>query len=379
MVRTIQLGMGWFPEQSGGLNRYYFELIKCLPGFGFEISGLIAGNKQADFESGGQVHSFALAQAPLLRRLFKAGRSLQAQLSEFKPDLLVSHFALYAAPVLLQKPDNLPWAHHFHGPWALEGSAEGSSKIFTLMKQFLENRVYRHPDIFIVLSSAFRDLLHQEFNVPFERIQVIPGGVDVNRFVPNPSQEEARGFFKLPNDRPVILAVRRLARRMGLENLLVSFDQVRKRFPDALLVVAGKGPLQTCMVKIVEDLQLKEHVQLLGYVDDDFLPLLYRTADVTIVPSITLEGFGLIAVEALACGVPVLVTPVGGLPEIVNNLDSGLVLGGNEVDDLSVGMLEFLKNRNFFPSGAECRTFVEQNFEWSMVVGKIASAYRTIL
>ena len=104
---------------------------------------------------------------------------------------------------------------------------------------------------------------------------------------------------------------------MGLENLVDAMVRVHAEVPDALCVVVGRGKLRDQLVARIARKNLQSHVQLLGFVPDEQLPFLYRAADLTVMPSLSLEGFGLSAVESLAAGTPVLVTPVGGLPEVV--------------------------------------------------------------
>ncbi|WP_176324621.1 glycosyltransferase family 4 protein, partial [Burkholderia vietnamiensis] len=135
----------------------------------------------------------------------------------------------------------------------------------------------------------------------------VPGCVDTAQFDLPITQAEARRKLQLPQGRPIVLAVRRLVRRMGLEDLI-----------DA----AGLG----------------EHVKLLGFVPDEHLAALYRAATVSVVPTVALEGFGLITVESLASGTPVLVTPVGGLPEAVSGLSEELVLGGTGTAAIAQGL-----------------------------------------
>jgi glycosyltransferase involved in cell wall biosynthesis len=101
---------------------------------------------------------------------------------------------------------------------------------------------------------------------------------------------------------------------------------VRRIHPEVLLLIAGKGPLHDALSARIEDLGLQRHVRLLGYVPDADLALAYRAADLSVVPTVALEGFGLITVESLAAGTPVLVTPVGGLPETVQALAPNLIL-----------------------------------------------------
>ena len=128
----------------------------------------------------------------------------------------------------------------------------------------------------------------------------------------------------LPTDRPMVLTVRRLARRMGLQELVSAFAMVRQRVPDALLAIVGGGALRPALEAQIDGLGLTGSVRLLGRVEDAVLPTLFRAADLSVVPSSALEGFGLTSVEFARGGTPPLVTPVGGLPEVVRGLSESL-------------------------------------------------------
>ena len=113
---------------------------------------------------------------------------------------------------------------------------------------------------------------------------------------------------------------------MGLENLLDGFAAVAGEHPDSTLVIGGMGPLRDELGLRARNHHLSDRVRFTGFIQEMDLPLAYRAADLSILPSQSLEGFGLTALESLACGTPVLVTPVGGLQEVVSELDTKLVL-----------------------------------------------------
>ena len=142
-----------------------------------------------------------------------------------------------------------------------------------------------------------------------------PWGVEARRFATTVTRREAREQLGWPQDRPTLVTVRRLTRRMGLESLIGAIKEVHGRAPEILLLVGGKGQLSKELSARVLSLGLEKNVRFLGFVPDEQLPLAYRAADLTVVPTVTLEGFGLIAVESLAAGTPVLVTPVGDCPK----------------------------------------------------------------
>jgi glycosyltransferase involved in cell wall biosynthesis len=377
-VKTLQLGMGWFPEQAGGLNRFYYDCMRYMPQVGVEIHGLVAGSVGILQGSNSQIEAFAPLNSPLLQRWHGVRQVANRLLTDEEYPLVVSHFALYTFP-LLDRLGERPLVMHFHGPWALEGRVEVGKTIANWFKWALEQRVYRRAVSFIVLSEAFRNILHQKYGVPWERIHVIPAGVDAERFDTTLLCSEARANLGWPQDRRIILTVRRLVHRMGLENLIAAADKVRKGYPDVLLLIAGKGVLSSTLQAQIEELELTEHVRLLGFVSDQQLSLAYRAADFSIVPTVALEGFGLIVVESLAAGTPVLGTPVGGIPEILRPFSEELVLEGSTTDQLAQGILEAFSGVRKLPSSKDCEAYVRAHYAWPVIARQIKSIYQSAL
>jgi glycosyltransferase involved in cell wall biosynthesis len=152
-------------------------------------------------------------------------------------------------------------------------------------------------------------------------------------------------------------------------------SMVRQQAPEALLVIAGKGPLAEPLKAQVWELGLQANVRLLGFVSDASLPLLYRAATLSIVPTVALEGFGLIVVESLAAGTPVLVTPIGGLPEVVSDLSPHLILPETGAGALADGLLGALTGRLPLPSAEECQGYVRARFDWPAVAAQVRAVY----
>ena len=114
-----------------------------------------------------------------------------------------------------------------------------------------------------------------------------------------------------------------------------------------------------------------------GFVPED-LPLAFRAADVSVVPSIALEGFGLIVPESLAAGTPVLVTPVGGLPETVEDLSRDLILDAATPRAIANGISGALKGRRPLPDAQRCAAFARERYDWSAATRRIADLYRAV-
>jgi len=369
-MRTLQIGMTAAQTRGGGLDRYYFNLVRELPACGTSVSGFVVGDPQAS----GDVACFAPEGAPLIARWSALRTAVDAALAA--SDIVVSHFAPYAFGVL-DLIRTRPLVIHFHGPWAGESAVEGAGRLAVAAKHALERIVYGRGARFIVLSRAFGAILERDYGVPPQTIRVVPGGVDLTRFREIGSRTEARAALGWPVDRPTVVSVRRLVRAKGLENLIAAIAEVRRRVPDVLAVIVGTGPLAADLQARIAAAGLADHVRLVGYVADDDLPLVYRAADLFVVPTIALEGFGLVVVEALACGTPVLVTPVAGLPEVVTDLQPSLVLGGSAPADLARGIGDALTGALPLPSDAACRAYAER-FAWPSIAARVNAVYREV-
>lgn len=373
-MHTVQVGKEWFSEQSGGLNRYYAELIRRLPNLGVEVTGLVAGSEHVATRSAGMVHAFAPRQASLRARLAGVRAHARQALSERRDNLVVAHFALYTAPCL-DLLGGVPLVVHFHGPWAAESRTEGANPLAVRLKHWLEHLVYRRAARFVVLSRAFASVLADSHAVAVDRIRIIPGGVDTERFAPIHSREAARRLLGWPGDRPIVLVVRRLVRRMGLEDLIASVKHARAALPDVLVLIAGSGPLfDELQARAAAD-GVADSVRLLGFVPDEQLPLAYQAADVSMVPSVALEGFGLIVAESLASGTPALVTAVGGLPETIADLAPQCVIRERGPQALAAAMVDALSGTRPLPSREACVQYARERFDWAVVADRVREVY----
>lgn len=378
-MKTLQIGMDWFPEkQRGGLDRFFYDFTTHLPRQGVESVALVTGPAALSQSSQGTVRAFAPGQSSLVSRVMGVRKSAQHILSTQEFSLYASHFVLYTFPILKQLQDR-PLVIHFHGPWSLESVVESRKRLDIWFRRYMERSVYTRSTSFIVLSQAFRDILHQRYEVPLDKIHIVPGAVDVERFESTLTPEQAREKLGWTQDRPIIFTARRLSTRMGLDNLVEAMRQVVHKHPDILLLIAGKGDQRPILMAQIEALGLGKNITLLGYLSDQELALAYRAATFTVIPTATLEGFGLVVLESLAAGTPMMGTPIGGIPETLRPFCADLVFDGAESHQIANGLIEALSGDRHLPSAEACQAHVKENYTWPVVTRRIIDIYQAAL
>ena len=169
---------------------------------------------------------------------------------------------------------------------------------------------------------------------------------------------------------------------MGLENLILAAGQIVRRCPnlDFLMVMGGKGSMEKKLNALIEQNHLEDKVRLIGMIPRDTLPSYYRAADVFVLPTLSIEGFGLVTIEALATGVPVLGTPVGGTIEILKSVDESLLFPGTTVEAISLRIEKYLKNPKPFEAlRSRCQERAVAHYSWDRVVDLIDEEFNLIL
>jgi glycosyltransferase involved in cell wall biosynthesis len=205
-----------------------------------------------------------------------------------------------------------------------------------------------------------------------EKVVVVPGGVDVDRFTPSSDRLKLKKELMVPIEKTLLLSIRNLVPRMGLENLIYAMADVVKKTRDVYLILGGEGALGERLKGLVGELGLGLFVRFEGFIAEDKLPLYYQAADLFVLPTKILEGFGLVTVESLSCGTPVLGTPIGATKEILARLDTRLLFDGTEPRDISERILYFLNRKsNMEDLRGKCRQFVVDNYSWDVVAQKL--------
>lgn len=393
-LEILCINQFFYPDHAGGVERVTHETVRRLVarGHSVDLVGLRTrpGTPDTEVIDGVRVHRYGgdAARRPLGGRsaaaLFRSRPVIAAVAAERSFDVVLSqHYFPYYAYLHTVRRKRAPEVVTFHASYWREHALEGAERSFGrplewTFGQFLrrtEVACLRRADRVVVLSEFSREQVATFYPFAESKIVKIPGGVDLERFRPADDRRAVRETLGLPVDRPILFTARRLVPRMGLENLVEALAQVKAVFPDAFLAVAGRGRLEQELSQRRKWLGLGDDVALLGFVDDDDLVRYYQAADLFVLPSLAFEGFGLVTLEALACGTPVLGTPVGATPEILRPLAPQLVLAGPEPAAIRRGiqvLLEWLSDRDAATAlRARCRRYVAARYDWETTTDAI--------
>lgn len=356
-MRILTVADFMYPQVKGGSSVVVHEVMRRLAARGHHVTLLTRGASETPASVEGMpVVSFRPATAELLYPLsvVRCLRCLGKALRNDRFDVVNSHHGYSGFAVELRRrwEPRVPSVFHFHGSWEGEAVAKDGGVVVDRSRRasrweygarrVLERFVLESCTKIVGLSDYSRSEVEAIAPKALGKFRKIPGGVDTERFQPVPDRAGVRRRLGLPTEGFVVLTVRRLVPRMGLENLLRAMKRIEEARDDVSLIVGGKGPLHDTLTRQVSELGLRR-TRLVGYVEEEDLPAYYQAADLVVMPSIAVEGFGLTTLEAFACGTPVLATPVGANPEVLGDLLSGFVLPDVGPEAIAAGVLEKLQ------------------------------------
>ncbi len=385
----------------GGGERVLWEQASRLQRLGHDVrivSRTPADGAATTVEGGGvRVRHFCVNRRSDLRLLVssivEARRAATKELARQDADLLHLHQPLSGFGVLRSKAGaRIPSLYTFHSPAPLEyglGCAPRAHRgrvarrVGMAVLSLIEGACLRRVTRIHVLSDFSAGLLRDLYRIPADRIVKIPGGVDHDRFRPAADPDAVRRALGLPERRPVLFTVRNLKPRTGVDILIRAMAILRRHVPDVLLLVGGAGALQRELEALTASLGLGNQVRFLGFVPDERLPLYYQAADLFVLPTRELEGFGLVTVEALACGTPVVGTSVGATPEILEPLDPTLLFRDPSPNVMAEGIMRALEGLSRDSAAGPrlreaCRRHATSQYAWTHSVARLEGVLREL-
>ncbi len=395
-MKVLLCATSTLPDRMGGSDRVIWSLARGLVALGHEARILVPRivpafppvshlDGVAIHRHPDPLHSFSTLYLP---SLWLARAAVRNALNDWRPDVVHAHHGI--SGLAAASAGARPLCYTFYGPWHLEflqdaairqdlpGWKRLSRPLWAPSKALLARRIegaaLRRSERVIVLSTFSQRQLAAVHGVSGGRVTMIPGGVDVKHFAPTADRRAARRALGLPAEGPLLFTVRRLVPRMGLEGLLNALRQL----PGVGLVIGGEGWLRPRLEAAAAALGVGARVSFTGFIADADLPRYYQAADLVVLPSVALEGFGLITLEALACGTPVVATPEGGAVDVLSPLEPAWLAKDASPEALAAALQAALERFPADPKVSErCRAHAA-GYAWERIVERYEALYQSL-
>lgn len=288
--------------------------------------------------------------------------------SNFQFDLIDAHFVY---------PDGLAallLANHFRKPVVISarGSDINQNKDLFLIRNIIRFTLKRARRVISVSHALKKEMI--TLGIPGNKISIIPNGIDSSEFFPI-AKKKARKKLDLPVDKKIILSVGNLVSNKGFDLLIKAVNILLKKYKydDIFLIIVGEGKFRKKLEQLISTFKLDDYVFLAGSKSHHELIFWYNAADLFCLAS-SREGWPNVLMEALACGVPAVATPVGGIAEIIKTNHTGILSERNEFE-LAKGILEGLK-KDWYPKAFQ--NFAEKN-SWEKATRSILNVFNSVI
>lgn len=363
-----------FPPENGGSGRWFWEVYRRLPRESvFVLADEYPGHAEFD-----RTHDIRIERARMgvpdwgilspgsMRDYWKLFHQIRRIVR--REGITHMHCARSVAEGslgwMLNRYCGLSYLCYVHGE---EMRAAASSRQLTWMTK----RALRRASLFIANSQNTVRLLTDEWGVPEEMIRILNPGVDASKFVPVVRNMADRNRFGW-GDRNVVLTVGRLTRRKGHDMMIRALPIILQHIPDLLYVIVGNGEDRGHLVQLVSDAGLENAVQFMGEIGDGDLVRCYQQCDLFALPNREyegdFEGFGMVLLEAQACGKPVVAGDSGGTAETMRIPETGRVVCCDGPNALAGVIVELLRDRELISRmGLAGREWVMNRFDWPVL------------
>ncbi len=372
------------PRIIGGISTHVYHLSRALVEKGIPVRVITCDFPKTPAEEiidgvlVSRVDSGRVPESNFLLWIYHLNSQMISKTTELfeteRFDLIHAHdWVVGRAAVELKNRLGLPLISTIHATEiGRGGSLDGE---YRTKVRDIERLLVEQSDGIICCSNYMLDHIQHVLGAVKTKIRVIPNGVEASRF--NNGHQPQPIPTGVSEDRKTILYVGRIVREKGIFTLLDAFEKLRKQGKDVSLVLVGEGPLKEDLAKEVLRRKLNDRVKLAGFVDEKKLVSLYNSSDAFVLPS-HYEPFGMVALEAMASRVPVVVSDVGGLSEIVEDGITGVKVPAYNPSALAEGILRVLEDRELSEQLKEnAYRAVQERYRWDMIAEKTIEAYRT--
>jgi len=281
--------------------------------------------------------------------------------------------------LLYAKRKKLPFILTYQFDGVETGGSFARNAGVSLYNKLFIHKVLKSADAIIATTKSYAK------ESPFlrrylDKIVVIPNGINIKEVTTPLTREKSREILGLPQNSEIILFFGSLVEYKGPDILLKAFKKVKNVVPNAKLIFAGRGHMDSQLKETAKQMNISKDVIFTGFVEDNVKPLYYKAADVFCLPSTTLaESFGIVNLEAMAAGIPIVSSNLGGIPDIVKNGENGLLSKPYDVEMLAENLIKLLENDNLRVEMGKTGLKLVKNYTWDEVTTKTEKLYRELL
>lgn len=226
----------------------------------------------------------------------------------------------------------------------------------------------------IVNSNYMKNEIQRLFGLPFDKINVIPNGINLSNFTGIERDYDFRRQYAMDNEK-IILYVGRLVYEKGVQHLIAAMPKILSNYHDAKLIIAGRGGMMDELRAEASNLGLNDKIYFTGYLNSKQVQKMYKCADVAVFPS-TYEPFGIVALEAMLAGVPTVVSDVGGLDEIVTHGVDGMKSYAGNANSIADSVTALLYDHQLATNvSKKAKQKVKDQFNWEKIAQDTHFAY----
>lgn len=391
-------------KDTGGMNVYVRELTRQLGQMGIHVDvftrsqddhvphvlhELGYGNRVVHVPAGPE---HPVSKQELVNYIPEFVNGIKAFACEkgIKYDIIHSHYWMsgIAASSLSDIWGGIPIVHMFHTLGEMKNRiARSAAEREGAYRINGEKQVLRRADRIIVATLAELTQLRFLYQANQSKLVIIPPGVDVSHFYPIPS-DEAKLYVGLKPDDRMVLFVGRIEPLKGVDTLIqaMSCVQLNEERPVHLAIIGGDpaaSPQEMSaemarLQKLCDDLAVGQTVVFLGKRDQDKLPYYYSAAELLVMPS-HYESFGMVALEAMACGTPVIASEVGGLAYLVRDGETGFTIPDQEPEALCEKISWLLRDHDLHATMSQHAVEYAQDYAWEKIARQIVEIYKNLL
>ena len=349
-MKILMLSWEYPPRVIGGISRVVHDLSHRLYQDGHEVTVVTYRDGDVPYfedDKGINVHrvdNFMINPNNFIDWIMQLNFNMVAKVGELiakgeKFDVIHAHDWLVAyAAKTLKSAHGIPLVSTIHATEAGRNSGiNGETQKYINDTEWM--LTYESSEV-IVNSNYMKNELQRLFGLPYEKINVVPNGVNINLFNGIERDYNFRRQYAMDNEK-IILFMGRLVYEKGVQNLIAAMPKILANYHDAKLIVAGKGGMIDELKAEVNSLGLGNKVYFTGYLSSINVQKMYKCADISVFPS-TYEPFGIVALEAMLAGTPVVVSDIGGLNEIVDHGLNGMKSYAGNPNSLADSILTLL-------------------------------------